>query len=138
MKGTMMMGLLPLIVLSLFSIILGNEFAGINIEGISIKGDQTYVSKPVYFNLEPFTTGLAVIIVIAVACAIIGLRFLGSGLSEQSVRLLSVSICYTGIWAFLSLLAYPLIRTIEIFGVVLYILLTLLFTLGVIGKMIGE
>ena len=133
-----MFGLLPLLVLSLVSIIFGNEFIGIDIKSISIKGEQTYASKPIFFNIDPLTIGLEIIIVIALACALLGIRFLGSGLSEQSVRLLSVSLCYTAIWAFLSLLAYPLIRTIEIFGIVLYILLTVLFTIGVIEKMFSE
>lgn len=134
-----MFGLLPLLVLSLVSIIFGNEFIGINIEGVSVKkGMDTYQSKPIFFNIDPLTIGLEVVIIIALACALLGVRILASGLSEQSVRLLSVSLSYSGIWAFLSLLAYPLIRTIEIFGVVLYILLTVLFTIGVIEKMFSE
>lgn len=134
-----MFGLLPLLVLSLVSIIFGNEFVGINIEGVSVKkGVDTYQSKPIFFNIDPLTIGLEIVIIIALACALLGVRILASGLSEQSVRLLSVSLSYSGIWAFLSLLAYPLIRTIEIFGVVLYILLTILFTIGVIEKMFSE
>jgi len=134
-----MFGLLPLIVLSFISIMFGNEFVGINIAGVKVtKGTDVYQSKPIFFNLDPLTVGLEIIIVVALACAILGIRILASGLSEQSVRLLSVGLCYTAIWAFLSLLAYPLIRSIDIFGTSLYILLTMVFTIGVIQKMIGD
>ena len=130
-----MFGLLPLIVLSLVSIIFGNKFIGIDVKSVSVEG---YKSEALFFNIDPLTIGLEIVIVIALACALLGVRILGSGLSEQSVRLLSVSLCYTAIWSFLSLLAYPLIRTIQIFGVVLYILLTVLFTIGVLEKMFSE
>ena len=139
MKGLIMVSLIPLMVLSLFSIMFGNQFVRIDIEAVSVrKGADKYATGASYFDIDPVTASLALIIVIALAGALIGIRFLGSGLSEISVRLINVGLCYTAIWSFLSLLAYPLIREIDIFGGVIYLFLTVLYTFGVIDKMVGE
>lgn len=139
MKSLIIFSLIPLIILSFFSIMFGNEFVRIEIEAVSIsQGVDKYRTKLTYFDIDPITGALATIIVIALAGGLIGIRFLGSGLSELSVRLVNVGLVYTAIWAFLSLLAYPLLRTIEIFGGVIYLFLTALYTFGVVDKMIGE
>lgn len=74
---------------------------------------------------------------IAVAVVLLGLRVLGSGLSDDSIRILCVALSYIGIWLFLSILAMPLLFSIEIFGVLMYTALTIGYTIGVIEKMSG-
>jgi len=130
-----MFGLLPLIVLSFFSVIFGNSFVGVNVSGYTF---GEYTAGVSFFNVSSLTIALESLVAIALASALIGIQILGSGLADSSVRLLMTGAVYTALWVFLSLLAYPLIRTIEIFGVVLYVILTILYTIGVIEKMISE
>ena len=140
MKNMIIIALLPLIVLSFFSILIGNEFVRIEIDPTHVfsTAEGDFGSGPAWFDFDPITTTLAVLIAIALGVALVGTRILGSGLSDKSVRIVGVGILYTAIWSFLSLLAYPLIRSIQEFGLTIYIVLTVLYTLGVIDKMISD
>lgn len=89
------------------------------------------------FNVDPITGAIMIIIAIASGMAIIGFRFLASGLADSSVRVLITAVSYTGIWTMLSLLAVPLLNGIEIFGVLIYVALSLLYVIGVIEKISG-
>jgi len=128
--------ILPLIVLSLLSLVFGNDFVGIVLDEESMEIEWSEL-EPITLELDPLIGAIVMIAVIAVAVMILGLRVLASGLSDSSVRIMGVAISYVGIWFFLSVLAMPLIIGIEIFGFVIYISLTLTYTIGVIEKMSG-
>jgi len=128
--------ILPMIVLSLLSLVFGNDFVGIVLDedSLEIEWDQL---EAITLELDPLIGAIVMIAIIAVAVMILGLRVLASGLSDSSVRIMCVALSYVGIWFFLSVLAMPLMVSIEIFGFIIYISLTLLFTIGVIEKMSG-
>jgi hypothetical protein len=89
------------------------------------------------FAIDPVLGMIATIIVIATLAVIIGIRFLGSGLSENSIRWTVIGVGYTGLWGVLSALSIPLLVEIETFGTLLYVTLTVIYVFGVLQKGIG-
>jgi len=144
-----MLCLLPLISITFLSVLGGAEFIGIPLDSSFfdyllingseysewIKIDDLGISGS--FNIDVIAGAIAIIIVIAVIGIGIGINVLGSGLSETTVKLIITAISYTGLWALLSVLASPLLFEIEVFGGVIYIALTLGYTIGVVNKMTG-
>ena len=138
--------LIPLLVLTFFAVIFGSSFVGVEIDQETIstwlKLNNTLTESRIEsikttVNIDPLTGAIAIIIALAMATSIIGLRVLGSGLSDESVRTLTIAIIYTSIWTVLSVLAYPLFAGIELFGVLIYVALTIVFVIGVIEKIAG-
>lgn len=137
--------LLILMVLSLFSIILGSSFMGIaslqTIDNTAIVNgtSSTFVIEgvEVVFSIDPVAGAIAMIITFGTVAALLGMQFLGSGLSDASVRIVSIGIIYTTIWTLLSILAIPLMFAIEVFGALIYVTLTLAYVVGVAQKIGG-
>jgi len=135
------LSLLILIVLSLFSVILGNSFIGSEVENVIgnellINGTTTEVGveTEAIFYIDPFLGITAMIIVLVILATAVGVQVLGSGLSPTTVRIIVIGTAYGGIWVLFSLLAEPLISSIEIFGSLIYITLTIGYIWGVIQK----
>ena len=139
--------LFTLFVLVIFSLIYGNSFIGIpqqtviNTQSI-VNGTTSIFSFPVedtVFEIDVvgLTGGLAMITAIVVIGAIITLQVVGTGLSENGTRLIMYSLFYIGLWTLLSLLAYPLIVSIEIFGALIYVVLTIMYAAGVMKSYFG-
>ena len=134
--------LVVLILLTFISVIFGNEFIGIPLEQeldfqVIVNGSVSTVKiegETMLFNIDPILGTIAIIIAIGVFSGLIGVRILGSGISETSVRIISIGVVHTGLWLMLSILAMPLIISIEVFGTIIYIALTLGYTIGVIQK----
>jgi len=138
-----------LIVLSIFSLILGNNFIS-GIANIAIDNDalvdgvsSTFevIGQNVIFAIDTSSliiAGIALIITITVVAGIVGINVLGSGLNPQSTKIIIIITAYIGIWSTLSILAFNLINSIEIFGSVIYISLTLTYVIGVIKKLSGS
>ena len=140
------MNVLSIIILSFLSVVFGNEFLGIWIEGRSLFGfaiiNQTKTDTETsiggtHFNIDPLEGAIMIIIAIAVATAFVGIKVLGSGLSDPSVRVLITATAYTGLWLVLSVLASPLLFEIEVFGSLIYVSLSIIYVIGVIEKMTG-
>jgi len=137
--------LLILTVLSLFSVVLGSSFFGIITEqtisntAIVNGSTTTFVVETTtfFFNIDPIAGMIANIIGWSSLALIIGIRLFGTGLSDESVRIGSLAIIYTAIWTILSALVIPLMFAIEIFGVLIYITLTIAYAIGVIQKIAG-
>lgn len=134
-----------LIIVSLFSIITGSSIKEIGSENISGSADfNSSVSSfdinniSATFYIDEFSGALVIIIAIMIIAVIIGLNIFGSGLSDTSVKILSIGITYYGIWSIFSILAYPLIVSIEVVGVLIYITLTIIFTIGLVQKFTSE
>lgn len=144
--------LVPLVVLSLLSVVLGNEFTSMPYD----YGDPSDDCLPDYLcpfgpgkcggcsdegggeiGIDPLTGAISIIVVIATATALLGIQFLGSGLSDNSVRVLITVAIYASIWTILSLLAIPLIKGIEFFGTLIYVGLTIGYIIGVMEKISG-
>ena len=79
--------------------------------------------------------GLFAVAISAIVVGVIGgIDVVGSGLSEHSVKLLSNSVLYFGLWGIFSSIAIPLILEIPMyFGVIIYTILTLMYVVGVIS-----
>jgi len=115
---------------------LGNEFVGLFIgqEDLAVELSEL---DPISFSLDPLLGAIVLVSAVAVAVMLLGLRILGSGLSDDSIRILCVALSYIGIWMFLSVLAMPLLLSIELFGALIYTALTIGYTIGVVEKMSG-
>lgn len=135
-----------LLILTLLSVILGNDFIGDTIETVidnealidDVSSTFEIVGTDIILNIDPIIGATAIIITIATFGAIIGIQILASGLSPESVKVLIIAIAYTGIWIVLSVLASPLIVDIEIFGSLIYVSLTIVYVIGVIQKIGGN
>ena len=128
--------ILPLVILSFLSLVLGNEFVGLFIGQENLAVELTELD-PISFSLDPLLGAIVLVSAVAVAVMLLGLRILGSGLSDDSIRILCVALSYIGIWMFLSVLAMPLLLSIELFGALIYTALTIGYTIGVVEKMSG-
>lgn len=141
-----MLCLLPLLLLTFLSVLFGGDFIGIIIEQI-VEGsstinitDTTYIDwgeRDIAFNIDPITGMIALMVGIAVFTILIGIQIFASGLSDTSVRAMMIAVSYTGLWGVLSVLSVNTIKSIELIGSVIYVLLTVGYVIGVIDKMTG-
>ena len=134
-----------LVLLTFMSLILGTAWTDsliqttIDSEALIDDVGSTFevLNTDIILNIDPILGAVAMIIVIATVGALIGIQVLASGLSPESVRTLIIAIAYSGLWGVLSILALPLISSIEIFGSLIYITLTIGYVYGVIDKIGG-
>lgn len=137
--------LLVMVMLTILSVILGSSYAGASVEGVVdnnliLNGSTSTLEFPTadyVFQLDAVQGALVWLIVLTLIGGALGIRVLGSGLSEQSVKIISYCIAYGAVWAILSILAFNLIVTIATFGSMIYIFLTVGYTIGVIRKLSG-
>lgn len=130
-----------LIVISLFAIITGSgikEIGSENIAGYGTVNQSTSFynisNVSAMFYIDEFAGGLVILIAIMIIAVIIGINIFGFGLSDQSVKILTIGLTYYGIWSIFSVLSYSLIVSIEVIGSLIYIILTIVFTIGLIQK----
>lgn len=140
--------LIVMLIMVLLNLIMGNDFLGgiaelgIDNEAIVDGIPSTFVVEvsDVLFTIDTTTIVGAITIIsitlIAVA-GITGITVLASGLNAQSIRIIVLAIIYAGIWTLLSFLAYSLIITIEVFGAVIYVSLTISYVIGVVQSITG-
>lgn len=139
------MCLVILLILTLISVVLGSNFTGsttestINNEAIVNGSSSTFeiAGTDIVLNIDPVIGAVVIIIIIATLGALLGIQVLGSGISTESVRVLIIAISYTGIWGVLSALSMSLIISIEIFGSLIYVILTIGYVIGIIQKISG-
>lgn len=81
------------------------------------------------------TVGLVVIIVSAIVLGLIGINILGSGLSDYSIKIMWNGIVFYGLWLIFSVIGFNFFSIIPILGVGIWIALTLVYTMGVLGRM---
>jgi len=115
-----------------------NDIYSQNISGIQTLNDTEQELELEQGSLSlnfDMTTGLIAIIVGAIALGLIGVKVLGSGLDGYSIKIIWNGIVFYGLWAIFSILAFNSIVSIPFFGVLLWFLLTVFYTLGVFGKM---
>lgn len=114
-----------LLVIVFFNVILGASFSSYTLNSIYA---QT-------IGIDSITGALAIIIVLISVAVIVGIQVLGSGISEQSVKTIITIVGYASVWGFFSLLSYNLIISIEIFGFIIYLILTIIYMIGVMEKL---
>lgn len=96
-----------------------------------------YTASNVSFDIGTSLGLIALVIVIAAFSALVGLKILGSGVSDFSVSTIVITTALLTIWGIFSVLAMPLIIDIEILGVVFYFALTFFYTLGIMLRIGG-
>ena len=130
--------------ITFFSVILGSTLTGAT-ETTDIQNDLIVngstttleISGSHVFNIDAVVGAIAIIILITVIAGIIGIRILGSGLSDNSVKYITLGIVFSGIWTILSVLSWNLITSIEVFGGTIYVFLTIMYVIGVVRKFAG-
>lgn len=130
-----------LIIIALFSIVIGGNLETISSQTIDINGTTSGSSSNFDFSnlsqsfyIDDLVGAIVIIIIIISLSALLGLRIFSSGLSENSVKMLTLGISYIAIWSMFSVLSYPLISDIQVFGFIIYIILTLGYVIGIIQK----
>lgn len=135
-----------LFILTIFSMILGSEPPGVFLDStvseyLIINGTKSYLetaTEQSIFFIHPIYGAIAIFLVIITLIAVIGLQIFGSGLSSGALKIISTVIVYMGLWLILSILSIPLISSIEGFGTLIYISLTIGYVYGVINKFTGQ
>lgn len=80
---------------------------------------------------------IALITALIILAGIAGLKVFGSGISDISVGTIVKGTGFMALWAIFSVVAYPLITGVEIFGVILYLILTSCYAIGILGQVGG-
>lgn len=95
--------------------------------------DYEVESQGLYIDTE---AGLWMVVVgtVALIC-VVGIAVFGSGMSDVSVKAVLSSAGWYGFWILFSVLASAMFNAIPLFGWALYIFMTLIFSLGVMGSM---
>jgi len=134
--GLIIATLLPLIILTLISIFIGDEPLGLDwrMGHLGLHSDVDLGIRG--FSIDPIEGAIIFLITIVALASTVGIHILASGLAETSVRVLINIVIYVGLWGVLSMLASPLIFGIAVFGGLIYVLLTLGYTIGVIQKIL--
>ena len=87
------------------------------------------------FSLIGIDGFLALIIGIIALGVLAGIHVLGSGLSDASINIIYKSVFYYVLWGIFSVFAYGIndigISSIPIFGMVIYLFLTIVYSIGI-------
>lgn len=133
-----MVALVPLIVLTFLSVIFGNEFMIIITDVEKIEEEKPVWEWFKYFEDDLMSIagggGIAIIVLIAGISILIGIQVLGSGLSDITIKVLTILTAYGSLWIILSLLSMSLLFEIQLFGLFIYTILTLIYVIGMIEK----
>jgi len=137
--------LLILTIIVIFSLILGGGFISgvleidvnndVLIDGVS----NTFVveSQSIFYNVSVGTLEGAIFILTAtlIGVAIItGISVLGSGLNAESSRIVVLASIYGTLWYLLSVVSFGLIISIEIYGYIIYTMISVAYIIGCIQK----
>ena len=137
------LSLLIMVIVALISLVLGANLTTSMESNLTdwdtiINGSTTTYelinSELQFISPDPLVGGLATLTVLITIGAILGIRVLGSGLADETVRVLIFALTYIGIWTMLSVLSYSLIRQIKVFGYFIYILLTIMYVVGCLQR----
>ena len=140
--------LIIILIIVLLNLVMGNEFLG-GIASLGIDNEAIVDGVPTTFVVEAtdvlfsidassIVGAITIISVTLIGVALVtGISVLASGLNAQSARIVILALTYTGIWTLLSFLAYALIVSIEVFGAVIYVTITIAYIIGVVRMISG-
>lgn len=145
-SGLIMSTLTIMFILVIFNIIFGGTFVGttetmlidtdVLVDGVSSTFQAE--SEIFLFEIDSLEGMIIILTTIITIATFTGIQVLGSGLSDSSVRTIVIIAIFSGIWIILSILIKDLIWSIEIFGTLMYVLLTVVYSIGVVQKVIGN
>jgi len=135
-----------LLVLTLVSVVVGSNFidslvqSNIDQEVLIDGGSKTFEisGTDIMFNIDPLVGAIVILIAVIGFAIVIGIQVLGSGISPESIRIIIACTMYAGMWGILSVLSSPLIMSIEVFGSLIYVSLTIAYVIGIIQKLGGS
>jgi len=81
---------------------------------------------------------IAIVIAVSIIASLIGIRVLGSGLSEMTVKILYNTIFFYGVWALFSVFALEWLLIIPIGGWIIYLILTGVLSFGIVQQINGN
>ena len=139
------MTLAIMLLLTVLSIVFGQDFGSGIVDSTTsgttlINGTSTTVvlgQGDVIFSIDLIEGAIPIMAVMLIVVILLGITALATGLSPQTVKIATYLIFYVGIWVILSVNSESLIRSIEIFGGLLYVVLTIGYTIGVFQNLSG-
>jgi len=137
--------LLVMFILVIFNVLLGGSYYSVqdnilvDTEALVDGGSSTFQvsGQTILFGIDSLEGMILILTAIIVIATVVGIQVLGSGLSDSSVRAITIVSTYSGLWIMLSILIDDLFWSIQTFGVLLYIILTIFYVIGVIQKLTG-
>lgn len=137
--------LVIMLVILFFSLIFDYSFIGSSTTNtvnndLLINGSTSSLSTQDYtfaVNIDPTIGLLTIIIAVITLASIIGIQILGSGLSDTSIHVITVLTAYYGLWIALTVMVSGFIFQIELFGALIYMSLTIMYSIGIIQKITG-
>ena len=140
--------LIVMVIIVLLNLVMGNDFLG-NIASLGVENEAIIDGIPTTFVVDSanilFTIdttsivgALTILTITLIATAfIVGITVVGSGLNATSGKIIMMITVFAGIWGLLSYLAYSLIISINIFGPVIYVSITIAYVVGVSQMLAG-
>lgn len=121
--------------LAIFSFIVGGSFETINTDLIS-NTNVDIGGIDGYFYISDVNGAIMILVFIMILVIVLGVQIFGFGLSSLSVKIASICIVYIGVWIMFSTLSLGLLMEIDIYGFMIYIILTILYIIGLIKDII--
>lgn len=86
------------------------------------------------FDISSSIGLIGLVVGLMALAAVVGIRVLGTGVSEESVSAILKGTALLAIWGIFSVLALALLIQIPMLGPVFYFVLTIIYTLGIINQ----
>lgn len=96
-----------------------------------VPGTVTISNPGGFVYIISYSTLLFSFITIGILVALLGIKVLGSGLSDASIQIINRCVVYFTLWGFLSTISFAFLYTFEVFGIIIYAVLTILYSIGV-------
>lgn len=99
--------------------------------------DMVNPSGSQLFDLSSTQISLSILVAAIAIGTAIGIRVLGSGMSETSQEIIFKGTFFSAMWVIMSIIAQPLITEVTFFGSVFYIGISLMFLIGFVMSIRG-
>jgi len=131
--------ILILVFLTIISMLSGNNFVSTSIDASEtyqsfVNGSATGVGidQAESLGIDPLLFAIIWITIIGAIAVASAVNALGSGLTDRGSHWLTYMIFFVSFWIILSTFPFPLIISIEIAGSIIYLFLTISYSVGVI------
>lgn len=106
---------------------------------VGFEAQEDYLEERNYQIQMNATMGLLAFVIGLSAVGVgVGVQIFGSGLSDTSVKIMYYSTVYFAIWGVFSALSYVSITSIPVFGSLCWLVLTLIYAIGVFSSVGGN
>jgi len=138
----------PLLIITLFMVV-ATAGGGANFSftqdfntnsSMVVNGSSSNINIPggsFTFAISATQGAIAVMMSIIVLGSIVGIRVMGSGILGISAEIIVKGAFYFALWGLFSIFAQPLISAIPIFGILIYLMLTIMYIIGFVQGLLG-